>query len=186
MAQRSLRVTGGTARGIPLVEPRGVRLRPTSALVREAIFNILGDLVTDATVLDLYAGTGALGIEALSRGADRATFIEAHPAACEAILKSLARTGLAAQGSVLRGRLPSALGSLGERFDLVLLDPPYDAEEAGEVLVALEARLAPGGRVVYEHGSRYNPPQRPTGLKLDERRVYGDTALAIYLAGETE
>lgn len=184
MAGGRLRVAGGSARGIPLVEPRGHRLRPTSGLVREAVFNIVGDLVTGARVLDGYAGTGALGIEALSRGAGSAVFVEANPAACRAILDSLARTGLASQATVLRGKLPGALESLTGPFDLVLLDPPYDATEASELLTMLDELLAPGATVVFEHRNRYNPPEQPGRLTLADRRVYGDSAVALYRAGE--
>ena len=186
MAAARLRIAGGTARGIPLAEPRGVRLRPTSGLVREAVFNILGDVVTDAVVLDIYAGTGALGIEALSRGAARATFVEAEAAGCQAILQSLARTGFAARGTVVRGRLPAALRTLEGPFDIVFMDPPYNEETAIETLLALSALLAPGGIVVYEHGGRYNPPERPKGLVCSERRVYGDSAIALYAKQEGE
>ncbi len=186
MAGARLRVTGGTARGVPLAEPRGVRLRPSSGMVREAIFNILAEQVSNARVLDLYAGTGALGIEALSRGAGHATFIEAEAASCQAILQSLARTGLAERGSVLRGRLPAALRTLEGRFNLVFLDPPYHDESAPEVLSLLAERLLEGAVVVYEHGSKYNPPERPKGLVLSERRVYGDSAIALYVLQEGE
>ncbi len=180
MATSRLRVTGGEARGTPLVEPRGLRLRPTSGLVREALFNILGDTIVDAVVVDLYAGTGAVGIEALSRGAGHATFVEGEAAACQAIVASLARTGLAPRAKVLRGRLPAALGSLEVPFDFIFMDPPYGLESAEETLHAAAELLAPAGRLVYEHSSRYNPPERPAGLVLQERRTYGDSALALY------
>ena len=179
---RGVRIAGGVARGTPLVEPRGVRLRPTSGLVREAVFNILGDQVDGARVLDLYAGTGALGIEALSRGATHATFVEGEAACVEAILQSLSRTGLSGRATVLRGRLPAAAARLEpEAFDLVFLDPPYNDEGAEETLMAVARLLAPGGTVVFEHGSRYNPPERPGGLRIAERRVYGDSAIALYV-----
>lgn len=184
MAHTRLKVAGGTARGIPLAEPKGHRLRPTSGLVREAIFNILGDLVPGARVLDCYAGTGALGIEALSGGAREAVFIETHPAACRAILDSLARTGLAENATVLRGKLPGALSTISGAFDLVFMDPPYDDIDAAELLSSMRTLLTPGGLVVYEHKSRYNPPEQPSGLILDERRNYGDSAVAIYRALE--
>ncbi len=184
MATSKLRVAGGVARGIPLAEPRGHRLRPTSGRVREAIFNILGDLVVDARVLDCYAGTGALGIEALSRGAAEAVFIESHPAACRAILDSLARTGFNDRATVFRGKLPAALNSVVGPFNMVLLDPPYDDTTIDETLLRLAPLLADGGIVVYEHRSRYNPPEYPAGLRLVERRVYGDTAVAMYHAQE--
>ena len=186
MAASRLRITGGTARGLPIVEPRGHRLRPTSGLVREALFNILGKNVAGATVLDLFAGTGALGLEALSRGASHVIFIEAAPAACQAILLSLARAGFADAGTVVRGRLPAALPQDHRRFDLVFLDPPYGDETAGPTLLASASLLAGGGTIVYEHGSRYNPPARPTGLQLTDRRLYGDTALAFYAHEEGE
>jgi 16S rRNA (guanine966-N2)-methyltransferase len=171
---------------MPLVEPKGFRLRPTSGLVREAVFNILGPAVEGARVLDLYAGTGALGIEALSRGATHATFVEGEAACVEAILQSLARAGFSDRATVLRARLPGALDRLDGTFDLILLDPPYDDPAREEVLAKLSGLLAPGGLVVYEHGSRYNPPVRPLGLELRDRRVYGDTAVAFYghLEGE--
>ena len=186
MAGKGVRIAGGSARGVPLVEPRGVRLRPTSGLVREAVFNILGSAVGGARVLDLYAGTGALGIEALSRGASHATFLEGEAACVEAILQSLARAGFSAQATVLRGRLPAALDRIEGTFDLIFMDPPYDDQSKEEVLVRLSRLLAPGGRIVFEHGSRYNPPVRPEGLQLLDRRTYGDAAVAFYghLEGE--
>lgn len=163
-----------------------MRLRPTSGLVREAIFNILGDRVDQAAVLDGFAGTGALGIEALSRGAARATFVEGDPACCQAILQSLARAGFAGRTTVVRGRLPGALKGVEGPFDLILLDPPYDSEVAEETLTAAAGLLAARGLVVYEHGSRYNPPERPAGLVLQDRRAYGDSAVALYAGQERE
>lgn len=186
MPSSRLKVTGGTARGIPLQEPRGLRLRPTSGLVREALFNILGDLVVDTRVLDLYAGTGALGIEALSRGAAHATFVEGDQAGCNAILQSLARVGFGERAKVLRGRLPAALSSLEGPFALVFMDPPYGLETADDTLHAVATVMSPLGLLVYEHASRYNPPERPAGLVLQERRVYGDSALALYARQESE
>lgn len=186
-AGRGVRIAGGTAKGMPLVEPRGVRLRPTSGLVREAVFNILGDRIDAARVLDLYAGTGALGIEALSRGASHATFVEGEAGCVQAILQSLSRAGFAATGTVIRGRLPAAIAKLESgAFDIIFLDPPYNDESAEATLMALPRLLAPGGLVVYEHGSRYNPPERPAGLLMSERRVYGDSAVAMYALLEGE
>lgn len=186
MPASRLKVTGGTARGTPLKEPRGLRLRPTSGLVREALFNILGDVIVDARLLDLYAGTGAVGIEALSRGATHATFVEGEQAGCDAILQSLARLGFSARAKVMRGRLPAALSSLDGPFELAFLDPPYGLESADDTLHSVVGLVAPGGLVVYEHASRYNPPERPAGLFLQERRVYGDSALALYALQEGE
>lgn len=186
MAQSRLKIAGGSARGLPITEPRGVRLRPTSGLVREAIFNILGDVTDGARVLDVYAGTGALGLEALSRGAAETVFVEGEPAACQAILQTLARAGFRDRGTVVRGRLPGALASIEGDFDLVLMDPPYQSDTAEETLLRLPPLLRAGGLIVYEHGSRYNPPERPPGLRLQERRIYGDTAIALYEVQEGE
>lgn len=184
MPRARMRITGGTAKGIPLAEPRGHRLRPTTGLVREAMFNILGDVIEEARVLDLYAGTGALGVEALSRGAQEAVFVEANGGACQAILDSLARAGVADRGKVLRGKLPGALNSVEGSFDVIFLDPPYEDEGGEETLVTIASRLAEGGTVVYEHSSRYNPPQRPLGLEAYDARTYGDTAVTFYKAME--
>lgn len=184
MPRRSLRITGGEARGTPLSEPRGVRLRPTTALVREALFNIIGPKVVGARVLDLFAGTGALGLEALSRGAAHAVFVERERAACEAILRNLGAAGMSDRATVLRGRLPEALRWVEPPFDLVFLDPPYGTPEGDETLVELHRVLAPGGLVVYEHAARYNPPGRPVGLALVDERTYGDTTLSFYVQQE--
>lgn len=186
MATSRLRVIGGSARGIPLAEPRGVRLRPTSGMVREAIFNILGDAVAGARVLDLYAGTGALAIEALSRGAESATLVESEPGAIQAILQSLARTGFNERATVLRGRLPGALTMVAGVFDLVFMDPPYRDDTAEATVAGVGAMLAEAGWVVYEHASRYNPPERPGALVMRDRRVYGDSAIAVYAMQERE
>ncbi len=186
MAQARVRVTGGDLRGFQLAEPGGARLRPTSARVREAVFNVLAARVEGAAALDLFAGTGALGIEALSRGASRAVFVESRRQTARAIVQSLARAGLGERGSVVRGALPGALDSLEGPFGLVFLDPPYDSGEAAPTLSALGPLLAPEGVVVYEHRSRYNPPDRPHGLTLSDRRVYGDTAVAFFAAAAME
>ena len=185
MPATKLRIAGGTARGVPLTEPKGLRLRPTSGLLREALFNILAAQVEDAAVLDLYAGTGALGIEALSRGAASATFVDAEAASCQAILATLARIAMSTRATVLRGRLPAALASVDGQFDIIFLDPPYQ-DDATTTLLQLPPFVRPTGVVVYEHASRYNPPERPDGLLLAERRVYGDSAVALYVPQEGE
>lgn len=186
MPRTRVRVTGGSLRGFQLAEPGGDRLRPTSARVREAIFNVLAARIEDAAVLDLFAGTGALGIEALSRGAARAVFVENHRSSARSIVQSLARAGMSERGSVVRGALPGALDAAESPFDLIFLDPPYDSEQASPTLSAVAPLLAAGGLVVYEHRSRYNPPERPLGLTLSDRRVYGDTAVAFFVALEGE
>ncbi|HEY5476697.1 MAG TPA: 16S rRNA (guanine(966)-N(2))-methyltransferase RsmD [Tepidiformaceae bacterium] len=186
MATTKHRITGGQNRGLPLVEPKGLRLRPTSGLVREAIFNIVGARIEGARVLDLYAGTGALGMESLSRGALAAVFVDAEASSCQAILQSVARANYSASATVMRGRLPAVARDLPGQFDIVFLDPPYQSDTGAETLAGVAPLVAPGGLVVYEHGSRYNPAERPPGLVLVERRVYGDSAIALYAREEGE
>jgi len=177
-------VTGGTWAGRRLRAPRGGAVRPTSDRVRESLFARLRDL-SGARVLDLYAGTGALGIEALSRGAAAAVFVErARPAlAClEANLESLAA---GARARVLRADVRAGLARLareGARFELVLVDPPYGAADAAQALadVARLALLAPAGTLVLET-SRRHPPGRVPGLALADERRYGDTLVARYV-----
>jgi len=182
----SLRVTGGELRGRRLRSPRS-GLRPTSDRVREALFARLGDL-TGAAVLDLYAGTGALGIEALSRGAASLVSVERSRRAAAVISTNLDSLGLESVSRVVVGDVCDALrrlGRSGECFDLVFLDPPYAAGEAAAALHALvEASvLAPGATVVLERG-RSHPVAHLAGLELLDERTYGDTVITRFIAGE--
>lgn len=181
-----LRVVGGSLRGRKLEVPdRGVR--PTSERAREAIFDILGPAwVSGAAVLDLYAGTGALGIEALSRGAARAEFVERDPATARLLRENLAALGLSDRARVSiadldRGDLPAEVKG---PWNLVFLDPPY-AGEGGSCWLERLPRLAwpaDGGLVIYEHRSGIEIPP-PPGLAPAVERAYGDTAVSIYRAG---
>jgi 16S rRNA (guanine(966)-N(2))-methyltransferase RsmD len=175
-----MRVIAGRWGGRLLQAPAGAATRPTSDRVREALFAILGERVEGARVLDLYAGSGALGIEALSRGAVEATFVDSAPAAVKAV-----RANLAALGAEAEVRRADARGFLrgasreGRHYDLVFLDPPYRlAERLGrELSEALPAVLAPGGLAISESDRR-----SPLDLDLtptDERR-YGDTVIRIH------
>jgi 16S rRNA (guanine966-N2)-methyltransferase len=142
-----MRVISGTARGRRLVAPAGATTRPTPDRVREATFNALGSLgaVTDATVLDLFAGSGAMGVEALSRGAAHATFVDTDRAARAAIEANLAATGLAERATVLAGPVERFVHDAGERrWDLALIDPPYAHSDDAwlDLLDALPADLA--------------------------------------------
>jgi 16S rRNA (guanine966-N2)-methyltransferase len=142
-----MRVIAGTARGRRLVAPVGTSTRPTPDRVREATFNALGSLgaLVDADVLDLFAGSGALGIEALSRGAARCTFVDSDRAARDAVAANLASSGLSDQATVVAGTAARALADCaadGTRFDLALLDPPYDFDGWDELLASLPADLA--------------------------------------------
>jgi 16S rRNA (guanine(966)-N(2))-methyltransferase RsmD len=177
-----MRLTGGLDRGRRLIAPRGGTTRPTAAKVREAIFNILGP--PPGAVLDLYAGTGALGIEALSRGATSAVFVERDHSALGALRRNLRDIGLDERSKVLGVDVRTALRKLasdGARFCWVFLDPPYVKDTEG-LLAELSGRdlLTPCAVVVVEHDHRHPPPASVGGLFLTDRRTYGDTELSFY------
>ena len=175
-----MRIIAGSARGLRLAAvPKGVR--PTSDRVREAIFNSLGQFFEGGEVLDLYAGTGALGIEALSRGFETAMFVEKNGQAARVIRENLARTGFAEKGEVLRTDVVTALERLvteKRKFHLIFADPPYriPPREIGGVLKRLTALLAPGGCVVVESGD--TPAQITENMKGVSRR-YGGTVVTF-------
>ncbi len=178
-----MRVTGGSLKGRRLRAPRE-GLRPTSDRVREALFARIDP--EGASVLDLYAGTGALGIEALSRGADRAVFVE-RSARCAAVLRgNLETLGVSERCEVLVAQALRAIPRLAERglrFDLVLLDPPYASEESGAVLAALAgAELLPEGAIVVVESSRRRPPPAVEGLEVLDERRYGETLVTRFRA----
>lgn len=181
-----MRVIAGKAKGRRLKGPphRRGSLRPTSDLVRGAIFSALASLGADLSrVLDLYAGSGALGIEALSRGAIACDFVEQNPAACAIIRQNLQATGFQEQGQVYCASVERALDLLKGVYTLVLADPPYADMSA---LAALE-RLAASGLVreghtvlALEHSSRQQPPERIGWWRLLSCRRYGDSAVSLY------
>jgi 16S rRNA (guanine(966)-N(2))-methyltransferase RsmD len=175
-----VRIVAGRWGGRRLTTPKGTTVRPTADRVREALFSILGDFVQDARVLDLFAGSGALGLEALSRGAARATFVDSSAASVAAVRANLEALG--GEAEVRRGDALRFLGAAKgqtRQYDLVLLDPPYRlAERLGrELSEALPAVLAPAALVVSE-SDRRAPLQLDLPLR-DERR-YGDTLIRIH------
>ena len=175
-----MRVIAGTARGIRLAPvPNGVR--PTSDRVRESVFNALGQFFDGGDVLDLYAGTGALGIEALSRGCERTVFVERDGQLVAVIRENLRRTGFVDQAEVIRGEVGRALDRMvtqGRLFNLIFADPPYRiaATEVGGIMSRLGALLAPGARVVVESGEA---SAGGAGGKKGVTRRYGGTFVTI-------
>jgi pantetheine-phosphate adenylyltransferase/16S rRNA (guanine(966)-N(2))-methyltransferase RsmD len=175
-----VRVIAGTARGIRLAPvPNGVR--PTSDRVRESVFNALGQFFDGGDVLDLYAGTGALGIEALSRGCERTVFVERDGQLVAVIRENLRRTGFVDQAEVIRGEVGRALDRMvtqGRLFNLIFADPPYRiaATEVGGIMSRLGALLAPGARVVVESGEA---SAGGAGGKKGVTRRYGGTFVTI-------
>jgi len=190
----TLRIIAGTAGGLRLTCPKGLNIRPTADRVRESVFNILSGAVTDARVLDLFAGSGAFGIEALSRGARECVFVERRRDCAAAIRENLGKTSLADRAEVV---LADAFGFPGEvqitePFDVIFLDPPYrfsaDCTEGSRVagLISRLAEpdiLAPGGRIVFEHGSKARVPEMFGAADLTTRRRYGTTSVSFYGVG---
>jgi len=188
-----MRVVAGIARGMRLKVPPGHKMRPTSDMVREAIFDILGEKPVGARVLDLFAGTGALAIEALSRGAEHATLIERSGRCIPVIKDNLSRSPFAEQATLIRGDVfPEVrkLDAAGEQFDLVLADPPYEehghshggpapAQKALQLL-AETAILSTEAVAVIEHASGIALPEEAGRLKLFKARTYGSTSLSMY------
>jgi 16S rRNA (guanine(966)-N(2))-methyltransferase RsmD len=175
-----MRVIAGRWGGRRLRAPAGEATRPTSDRVREALFSVLGARVEGARVLDLFAGSGALGLEALSRGAADATFVDSAPAAIRAIRDNLSALG--GEAEVRRAdarRYLGAASAAGRHYDLVFLDPPYRMAGwlGGELSAALPAVLAPGGVVVTESDRR---AALDLDLPLIDERRYGDTLIRIH------
>jgi 16S rRNA (guanine966-N2)-methyltransferase len=178
-----MRVIAGKAKGLRLKRPAVRHLRPTSDLVRGAIFDILGSLGADSTrVLDLYAGSGALGIEALSRGARRCDFVEQDRAACTIIRENLALAGFRERGRVHCLPVEKALARLEGPYDLVLVDPPYEDEGAVAVVDRLAGSplVGPGSTLVVEHPWRRLPADQWGPFTLVSRKRHGDTGVSIY------
>ncbi len=177
-----MRVIAGTARGRHLVAPRGSATRPISDRVKETLFAILAERVLDARVLDLYAGSGAVGIEALSRGATHAAFVELDRSALAAIRENLERAGVGDRASVHGRDVLHYLAAPGEdQFDLAILDPPYAERAILAPLERLVGRLAPGAAVVIKHHWR-TPVPIPRGLTTWRQRRFGETALTFLAA----
>lgn len=180
-----MRVIAGSAKGTRLARvPAGTR--PLSDRAREGLFASLGTDVVGATVLDLFAGTGALGIEALSRGAERALFVDSSPAAVRTVRENLRRTGLAARATVKRQDALAAVRGRPGQFHLVLLDPPYAlARRALDALldeIAGQGAVSPGGTVALTRSTRSYTPVIPLNWQVRRRLSYGDAVVLVFQA----
>ncbi|MBI4235846.1 MAG: 16S rRNA (guanine(966)-N(2))-methyltransferase RsmD [Chloroflexi bacterium] len=179
-----MRVVGGQARGIPLKSLRARGLRPTTDRVRAAIFSMLeARAVTMVRVLDLYAGTGALGIEALSRGAAWTDFVERAPRLCAVIRENLQQTGFQDRAAVHPLPVSRAIQVLPGSYDLIFMDPPYaEAASLGPTITALQAagRAVLGTHLIVEHGTREALEIRQAGLRRVQAKTHGDTAVTLY------
>ena len=178
-----MKLTGGRARGRRLRKPRIDGLRPTSARLREALFDVLGSRIHGASFLDVFAGTGAIGLEALSRGASRAVFIESDRRAARVIAANLALAGVADSARIVEGDAVGALRDLrrsGERFDIVFLDPPYAADLLERATPAAAGLVRSRGVLVVEHASRRRLDTTALqGLRRGRRYVHGDSVLSV-------
>lgn len=183
-----MRIIGGAWRGRPITAPRGAKTRPTTDMVREALFSALFD-VEDLRVLDLFSGTGAVGLEALSRGAAHVTFVESGRPALAALEQNLARLAVPErQREIVRGPVARALPRLleaGARFDLVFADPPYDLADEALALVLEAGRdlLEPDGDLVCEHRGKAPAPVALPGLVHRKTKRYGEAALSYFRLG---
>ena len=186
-----MRVIAGKARGTRLAAPRGMRARPTADRVREALFSIIQSRheLDGARVLDMCAGTGGLGIEALSRGASTCCFVEKDREALKCLRQNLLATRCAERATLLEMDLLRALPLLagrGSRFSIIFFDPPYASELYTPVMRSLSSLglLEPEGVFIAESAARTILPEREGCLVRSDRRVYGDTALELYVLGE--
>jgi 16S rRNA (guanine(966)-N(2))-methyltransferase RsmD len=180
------RITGGILRGRVLRSPAVSGLRPTSERVRAALFAIIGsDAVEGCRVADLYAGTGALGLDALSRGAKHVDFVEQNARLCSAIREHLRQWSLTPRARVHRGKVLNRIESLTGEYDLVMADPPYGDSEIESLVARLQsARLVrPGGMVILEHRSNDTQDYAVGRFCLETTRKYGDTAITVLTAG---
>ena len=175
-----MRVITGTARGRRLATLPGLDTRPTSDRIKEAVFNILQFEIEGRRVLDLFAGSGQLGIEALSRGAAGCVFIDRNPQAAAIIKDNLKHAGLTAGTQVLCQDALSFFVHPNDRFDLVLIDPPYASGLYQPVLERLSPIVRPGGAVVCECDVRTVLPERVDGLQKERVFRYGKTAIWLY------
>ena len=178
-----MRIVAGEFGGRTLKSPTWEGLRPTSDRLRETLFNILGPSVRGARVLDGYAGTGAIGIEALSRGAAEVTFVERDARAVHLIETNLAAllSSRARKPVIIRAAFADAVTRLdGEVFDLIILDPPYTHGAAADALEAAGRLASPDTRVVVEHAKRHAAPAEHAGLRLTRTVTAGDSALSFY------
>ncbi|MBF0138067.1 MAG: 16S rRNA (guanine(966)-N(2))-methyltransferase RsmD [Magnetococcus sp. DMHC-1] len=184
-----VRISGGNLCGRHLVTPEDRRVRPTGDRVRQAMFNMIQDRLAGCRVLDLFAGSGLLGIEALSRGATLAIFVEREPDLVRLIHSNLEKCGLAARGRVIRASAtqPQTYGAgeklaAASRFDLVFMDPPYGKGLDVTVLreIVWPDILLPGAVVVVEHAAESEPLPECSGLRLWKQRRYGGTGVTLF------
>ncbi|MCM3131931.1 16S rRNA (guanine(966)-N(2))-methyltransferase RsmD [Paenibacillus polysaccharolyticus] len=180
-----MRVVSGSAKGRPLKAVPGTGTRPTTDKVKEALFSMIGPYFEGGAALDLFAGSGGLGIEALSRGMDKAVFVDLEPKSIEVIRANLKATKLEDQAAVYRNDAGRALKALAKRntiFDLVFLDPPYRMKNGNELMLTMHELelLTQGATIVLEYESKHEYPEQFGPFEQMRKAVYGETAVSIY------
>lgn len=183
-----MRIIAGEKRSRKIEAPEGQDTRPTADRIKEALFSMLQKKLYDATVLDLYAGSGALSLESLSRGAEKAVLVDKSFKACKVIRQNIAALGYEQRANLLQMEDKQAVthfASLGVRFDIIFLDPPYRMD-MGEMIERLcDTLLEDDGIIICEH-DRTTPPETPSNAVLYDRREYGITGLSFYRKKETD
>lgn len=179
-----MRVITGLAKGRRLKTLKGMDIRPTSDRVKESIFTILHFEIQGRKVLDLFAGSGQLGIEALSRGAKFAVFVDKDPAAIGIIRQNLKHTGLSEQSHVIKSDAESFLSNNTDSYDIVLLDPPYNFGSPERILKLLSSKVNTGGIVVCEHSSEEAMPKEAGDLAVYRSYKYGNVSVTTYRSKE--
>lgn len=183
-----MRIIGGEYRSRLIEMPKDVAIRPTQDRVREAIFNILGD-VSDKKILDLFAGSGAFGLEAISRGASRATFVDVNSKCTKVVEANIESLNIEEyRYDIIRGNVFAVLPRLekeSEVFDIVFLDPPYHKDLARKCLICLDYYdiLAPNALIVVEHFKKDSLETDLEVLELEKEKIYGDTVITIFKKG---
>jgi len=178
-----MRVIAGKAKGHQLKVPKGTNTRPATDLVRGAIFSILETIASDwSQVLDLFSGSGALGIEALSRGAGWVDFVEREPRCCDIIRQNLEKTKLAAQAHIYCCSVAKALSFLNKEYSIILMDPPYSNSSIGNVVtqLAISKLVGTNSVVVVTHSPRLSLEPTYPPLNLIKERRHGDSCIALY------
>lgn len=181
-----MRVITGTARGKKLITPEGMAVRPTSDSVKESIFSIIQFEVPGAKVLDLFAGSGQLGIEALSRGASLAVFVDQGPESLKAVRQNLQNTGLQRNSRAVNMEAESFLNGCKDQFDIIFLDPPYSKEILPRILPKVVEKTSEYGIIVCEHDKRDVLPETVGDFCLCRTYHYGRIALTTYRKKEEE
>ncbi len=178
-----MRIIAGKAKGHRLKVPKGTIVRPATDLVRGAIFSILETTTGDWTqVLDMFAGSGALGIEALSRGAGWVDFVEREPRCCDIIRQNLEKTKLAAQAHIYCCSVAKAISFLDKEYSIILMDPPYSNSSIGDLVTQLATSklVGPASTVVVTHSSHLPLSSTYATLSLIKERRHGDSCIAMY------